>query len=72
MYHFRIRGKFFELTWRECYIQLGMFQSSRVSLLEPWKINLSSPEVYSESCKTSKMVLFAEKSQELKTVSFFC
>ena len=72
MYDFRIRGKFFELTWRECYIQLGMFQSSRVSLLEPWKINLSSPEVYSESCKTSKMVLFAEKSQELKTVSFFC
>ena len=72
MYDFRIRGKIFELTWRECYIQLGTFQRSRVSLLEPWQINLSNPEVYSEPCKKSMMVLFAEKSQGLKTVNYFC
>ena len=69
MLYFQLRlqnkGKFFELTWRECYIQLGTSQRSRVSLLEPWQINLSNPEVYLESCKTSKIVLFAEKSQGL-------
>ena len=47
MYDLRIRGTFFELTWRECYIQLGTFQRSRVSLLKPWQINLSNPETYS-------------------------
>ena len=48
MYDFKTRGKVFELTWRECYIQFDTFQRSRVSLLEPRQSNLSNPAEYSE------------------------
>ena len=47
------KGKF--LVWSEYYNQFGIYQPSRISLLEPRQNNLSNPEAYSEPCQASKM-----------------
>ena len=71
MYDFRIRVQFLNELGRNAIIQLGTFQCSYVSFLEPWQINLSSPEVYSKPCKTTKMVLFAKEIKGQKLVTVF-
>ena len=52
------KGKF--LVWSEYYDHFGIYQHSRVSLLEPRQNNLSNPEAYSEPCQASKMEFFSE------------
>ena len=54
------KGK--SLVWSEYYNQFGIYQPSRVSLIEPRQSNLSNPEAYSELCQTSKMECFAKYS----------
>ena len=43
------------LVWSECYNQFGLYQPSRVALLETQQNKLSDPEEYSEPCQTYKM-----------------
>ena len=50
------KGKF--LVWSEYYNQFGIYRPSFVSLLWLQQSNLSTPEVYSERCQTSKMECF--------------
>ena len=52
------RGKFWGLVRSEYDNQFGIYQPSRVSLLEPRQNNLNNPEALSEPCQTSKMECF--------------
>ena len=63
------KGKFF--VWSEYYNQFGIYQPSRVSLLKPWKNNLSDPEAYPEPCQTSKMDCFVKIVNGLNLLTFF-
>ena len=63
------KGKF--LVWSEYYNQFGIYQPSRVSLLKPWKNNLSDPEAYPEPCQTSKMDCFVKIVNGLNLLTFF-
>ena len=54
------------------WVKNSTHQPSRVSLLELRQNNLSNPEAYSEPCKTSKINLFCEDSQWMKTINIFC
>ena len=58
LYDFRDKGEI--LIWREYYNGFGIYQCSRVSLLDPQQNNLSNLQAYSEPCQTSKMECFAE------------
>ena len=44
----------FRVVWSEYYNGFGIYQRSRVSLLESQKNNLSNPEAYLELRETSK------------------
>ena len=51
--------------------QFGIYQTSRASLLKPWKNNLSDPEAYPEPCQTSKMDCFVKIVIGLNLLTFF-
>ena len=61
-------GKF--LIWSEFYNQFGIYQHSRVFLLEPLPIILSNPEVYSEPSQIYTIECFV-KIVLLKVVNFY-
>ena len=42
-------------VWSEYFDQFGIYEPSCMSLLETRQSNISNPEVYSDSCQTSKM-----------------
>ena len=65
MYHIRI----WEILQSEYYNQFGIHQPSRVSLLKPWKNNLSDPEAYREPCQTSDC--FVKIVNGLNLLTFF-
>ena len=49
------------------YISLPVYPP----IVEPWRVNLSNPETYSELCQISRMEFFCENSQWLKAVNYF-
>ena len=66
-----LRAQSFPFDACDRFIQFGIYQPCRVSLLEPKQGNLSYPDAYSEPCQKTKMVFFA-KILTLKAVNFFC
>ena len=52
------KGKF--LVWSEYYNQFGIYQPSRVSVLELGQSNLSNTEAYSGPCQRSKLERFTK------------
>ena len=59
-FHVWLQNKGKILFWSEYYNQFGIYQPSRVSLLEPRQSDLSNEEAYLEPCQTYKMECFAK------------
>ena len=59
LYDFRIRENS-KFGVSEYYNQLGIYQLSCASLLEPRQSNLSNPETYSDPGQASKIECFAK------------
>ena len=70
-FHKRLPNKAKFLVWREYNNQFGIYQTSWVSLLEPWQSNLHNLEAYSEPCQIFKMECFVKIVNGYKPLTFF-